>query len=56
MVKCNRGLTAHEMVELEHLVVIQSTTDAFYNTKLHIDGNYAVLDVDIDEDGNIEVL
>lgn len=55
-VKLTRDLSSTEMQEVMQLVKIQESNDRYENTKLSIDGNYAKIDVVIDELGDITVL
>lgn len=55
-VKLTRDLSSAEMQEVMQLVKIQESNDRYKNTKLSIDGNYAKIDVVIDELGDITVL
>lgn len=55
-VKLMRDLSSAEMQEVMQLVKIQESNDRYENTKLSIDGNYAKIDVVIDELGDITVL
>lgn len=49
----NRTLSLEELQEIVVLMENQQTTDRDVSTSLHINGNYAVIDVVIDEDGNV---
>ena len=51
-----KRLTTGQIRELLGLMECQETTDKYTNTKLHIDGDYGILDVKIDADGNVIVL
>lgn len=55
-VKLTRDLSSAEMQEVMQLVKIQESNDRYENTELSIDGNYAKIDVVIDELGDITVL
>lgn len=55
-VKLMRDLSSAEVQEVMQLVKIQESNDRYENTKLSIDGNYAKIDVVIDELGDITVL
>lgn len=55
VVKINRSITADELRELAVLVENQETYK-FTNESIHINGDYAVIYVDVDEDGNINLL
>lgn len=48
-----RELDADELREVLALMEYQDTTDKFVSTSIHIEGEYATIDVDIDEDGNV---
>lgn len=54
--KANRALDINELREVLALMEEQETTDRETSTTLSIDGNYAKIDVDIDDKGNITVL
>ena len=54
--KSNRELDINDLREVLILMENQETTDRDISTKLHIDGEYATIDVEIDEDGNVTVL
>ena len=51
--KKNIVLNANELRELMLLVEVQETNDAYTDTELHINGDYAELDVTLDSDGDI---
>lgn len=55
-VRTRRALNTAEIREVLSLMELQETTDKYIDTQLRINGDYAVIDVDIDEDGNIVVL
>lgn len=55
-VTINRNITTSELLELVSLMQNQETTDKYTNTSLHINGNHAEIEVDIDEDGNVTLL
>ena len=55
-VKFNRMVNSDELREVMALVEMQQTTDRYTNTSMHINGDYANVDVEIDEDGDITVL
>lgn len=46
-------LNANEIRELLQLIENQETNDKYTDIGLHINGNYAELDVEIDSDGDI---
>ena len=52
----NRDVTFNELLEVKQLVEQQETSDKYTNTVLHIDGNYATIDVEINGNGDITVL
>lgn len=51
-----RTITINEFRELMPLMELQETTDKYTNTSLIISGEFALIKVDIDEDGNITLL
>ena len=55
-IKFNRQLNINELKEALSLMEHQETNERYTNTSINIDGNYANITVDIDEDGNITVL
>lgn len=55
MITLNGTFTTEELKEILTLAENQETTDRYLNTKLHINGNYAVIDADIDSDGDITI-
>lgn len=54
--KSERELNIDELREVLVLMENQETTDRDTNTGMVIDGNFAKIDVKIDEDGNVTVL
>ena len=52
----NRDMTLNELLEVKALVEHQETTDKYTNVTMHIDGEYASIDVEINEFGDIIVL
>lgn len=50
-----RVLNINELREVLALMEQQESTDRYANTMMHINGNYAKIDVGIDKDGNITV-
>lgn len=54
--KINREMTTEELKELVLLMENQETTDRFKSTNICILGDYAKLEVCIDEEGNVTVL
>ena len=55
-VKFNRTVDSDELREVIVLVDNQETTDKYTNALMHINGDYANIDVEIDEYGDITVL
>ena len=55
-IKFNRQLNINELREALSRMEHQETNERYTNTSINIDGNYANITVDIDEDGNITVL
>lgn len=53
--KSNRELDINELREVLTLMETQETTDKYTSTSLSIIGDYAAIEVDIDEDGNVTV-
>lgn len=51
-----RKLSFEELQEVLQLMEVQETTDKYASTSLSIKGNYADIDVKIDEDGNVILL
>lgn len=51
-----RELDTDELREVLSLMENQDTTDRYVSTSIHIEGEYATIDVDIDEDGNVTLL
>lgn len=54
--KSNRELTFEELQEVMVLMGNQETTDRDVSTLLEINGNFAKIVVDIDEDGNVTLI
>lgn len=54
--KSNREMDIDEIREVLHLMENQETNDRKTNTSISILGNYAKIDVEIDEDGNVTLL
>ena len=52
----NRTVNSNELKEVMRLLEVQETTDKHENTLLHINGEYAVIDVEIDNMGDVTVL
>ena len=55
-IKFKRTVDSDELREVIALVDNQETTDRYTNTSMHINGDYANIDVEIDEYGDIIVL
>ena len=55
-VKFKRTVDSDELREVMALVEMQETTDRYTNTSMHINGDYANIDVEIDKYGDITVL
>lgn len=55
MVTLNGVFTTEELKEILALSENQETTDRYVSTKLHITGNHAEIDADIDDDGDITI-
>lgn len=53
--KSERELNINELKEVLSLMEIQETNERYTNTSMHIDGDYADIDVIIDKDGNITI-
>ena len=51
-----RPITINDFRELMPLMEVQETTDKYTNTSLIISGKFALIEVDIDEDGYITLL
>lgn len=56
VVTFNRDMTLNELLEVKELVEHQETTDKYTNVGLVINGDYASIEVAIDEFGDITVL
>lgn len=56
LITFNSDVTLNELLEVKQLVEHQETTDKYTNTTMHIDGDYASIDVEINEFGDIIVL
>ena len=50
-----RSLNINELREVLALMEQQESTYKYVNTVMHINGNYADIDVGIDKDGNVTV-
>lgn len=55
-IKFNRNVNGSELREVMVLVENQETNDKYIDTTLKIDGEYATIEVEIDEFGDITVL
>lgn len=56
MIKFNRKVNTKELQEVLILAQNQDTTDQYISTELDIDGDYAHIQVSINEFGDITVL
>lgn len=56
IIRFTRPVNNEELREIATLVRNQETTDKYVSTTLHIDGNDASIDVEVDEDGDITIL
>ncbi len=54
--KTTREMTTEELREALSLMEHQETTDRFTSTSMHIRGDDAVIDVEIDENGNVTLI
>ena len=52
----NRTVDSNELKEVMSLLEVQETADRYENTILNINGEYAVIDVEIDDMGDVTVL
>ena len=52
----NRDVTLNELLEVKQFVENQETTDKYTNTTMHINGNYAEVDIELNEFGDVVVL
>ena len=52
----NRSMDINELKEVLILMENQETTDKFHDTSLHINGDFAVIDVDIDKFGDVTLI
>ena len=52
----NRAVTLNELLEVKQFVENQETTDKYTNTTMHINGNYAEVDIEVNEFGDVIVL
>lgn len=56
MIKLNGTFSISELKEILSLAEIQETTDRFTDTQLHINGEHAEINADIDENGDITII
>lgn len=56
MISLKGTFTIEELREILALAENQETTDKYTSTKVHINGNHAIIDADIDEDGDFTVI
>ena len=52
----NRDVTLNELLEVKQFVENQETNDKYINTTMHINGNYAEIDIEVNEHGDVIVL
>lgn len=52
----NRDVTLNELLEIKQFVENQETNDKYTNTTMHINGNYAEVDIEVNEFGDVIVL
>ena len=52
----NRDVTLNELLEVKQFVENQETTDKYTNTKIHINGNYEEINIEVNEYGDVIVL
>ena len=52
----NRDVTLNELLEVKQFVENQETTDKYTNSTMHINGNYAEIDIEVNEYGDVIVL
>ena len=52
----NRDVTLNELLEVKQFVENQETNDKYINTTMHINGNYAEIDIEVNEYGDVIVL
>lgn len=53
---CNRDMDINEIREVLSLMKNQETSDKYVNTSMIIDGEYAKISVEIDENGNVTLI
>lgn len=51
-----RPITINEFRELMPLMELQETSEKYTNTSFYINGKFAIIEVQFDEDGNITLL
>ena len=51
-----RPIASNELKELMRLMYFQETTDRYTNTRLYVNGEFTIIEVEFDEDGNITLL
>ena len=51
-----RPITFNEFRELMPLMYSQETSDKYTNTTFYINGKFAIIEVEFDEEGNITLL
>ena len=51
-----RPITTNEFRELMALMELQETSEKYVNTSFYINGKFAIIEVQFDEDGNITLL
>ena len=51
-----RPITINEFRELMALTEIQETSEKYTNTSFYINGKFAIIEVEFDEDGNITLI
>lgn len=51
-----RPITINEFRELMALMELQETSEKYTNTSFYINGKFAIIEVQFDEDGNITLL
>ena len=56
MIKLNGTFSISELKEILSLAEIQETTDRFTDTQLHINGEHAEINADIDENSDITII
>lgn len=51
-----RPITINEFRELTALMELQETSEKYTNTSFYVNGEFAIIEVEFDEDGNITLL